>query len=219
MLLVALWSTPTLANEEGSLPLTAQGRMAEYQRLADEMLGHARRGHWGAVERLLLKIEATGQPHTQEVLVIFAQSSARKGNLFDTKEQLEHALEIRDDEEIRTWLNRIDAVYSPVLLAADLPANYRLTTERKPFQLEERGAVEYAQVQILENSYFKGLLPRGSYTFGPYGQTEGNGVFPIEVRGGRTSIDLRTKDEPTAKDRRKRAKIDKLVAKQEAAAE
>lgn len=208
-----------LAAEDPVPVMTAEGRMAEYKRLETEILGLAQRGHWSAVDRLLEKLEDTGQPHTQEALVVYAQAASRRGDIFVAKQRLEQALSVRPDSDIDAWLQRIHDDYSPVLLAADLPANYRLTPERLPFLVEARSAVAFAQQAIIDESLFQGLLPRGNYTFHPYGQTEGNAVIPLEVRGGRRSIDLRTKDEPTAADRRKRARIDKKLSKHEAAAQ
>lgn len=209
-----IWLLAAFASEL-PLPTTAEGRIAEYKRIEDEMILLAKRGNWGAIERMQPRLEATGQPYTPRVLVVLAQASANRGDILATRQFVETALEAGSDDELEAWVERLDKEYSPVLLAADLPANYRLTPGQMPFQPEQRAAVTFAQQQILEQSVFEGLLPRGSYRFAPYGQTEGDGVFALEVRGGRRSIDLRTKDEPTAADRRKRARIDRKLAKKE----
>lgn len=187
--------------------------MAEYQRLAGEMVDLARRNQWTAVDRLLVKLDATGQPHNPEVLMVYAQSAARRGDMALAKRYLERTLEAGEHEDAREWLTQIEERYSPVLLAADLPANYRLTPAKMPFEPEQSGAVRFAQNAILVDSLFRGLLPRGTYTFHPYGKQQGDGVFEIEVRGGRRSIDLRSHELPTKKDRRQRQKIDRKLAR------
>lgn len=215
-LVLLVWCA--FAGEPGSAVTSPGSRAAEYQRLSEEMDRAAKRTNWVAVERLFASLEAMGQPHTFTVFVQAAQAARGQGDTATAKARLLKAAAIREDREVLDWLWQIQKEYGPVMLAADLPANYRLTTEAMPFNPEHRKSVEYAQNQVIEASMFDGLIPRGSYRFAPYRVEADSLVFDFEVRENPRRIDIRTKDEPTRADRKKRERIDRRIAREAASA-
>lgn len=187
---------------------------AEYQRLSDEMVRMAKAGNWTAVERSFSRMETIGHPHTFRVLVNAAHAARERGDIGLARERLLEADQLETDPDVKQWLWSIQQDYAPVFVAADLPANYRLVPAAMPFVPDKRRAVLFAQGQVVEDSAFKGLLPKGQYTFRPFEEEGGGHVFTFDLRRERPTIDLRTRETPTRRDRRRRARIDKRLAEQ-----
>ena len=215
-----LWLTLALAgtpdpdeNPGDGGALAAQTRLAEYRRLSDELARAAKRNNWTAVDRLLQQLDDIGHPHTLAVLKIAAEANTVEGNVTGALGRLTTASMLDPDPVVTERLATLRATYGPVFLAADLPANYRLAPQSMPFEPERRAAVQFAVEQMREHGVYDGVLPHGTYVFAPYGVTSGPGVFRIDVRGDRRSIDLRTHEVITGADRRKRARIDRKIEK------
>ena len=210
-------TTDAFASDPGSDLVTPEGRQAEYVRLAENMAMHAKRNNWVAVERTFQKLDEMGLPHTFTVLWNAAHAARNQGNIMGARDHLRAAAKLEEKKEVADWLWDIQQDYGPVMVAADLPANYRLIPEKMPFEPEKRKAVEYGVNEVLVDSYFDGLLPRGVYTFEPLDAPEGSPLsFRFTLRADRQRFDLRTHDEPTRADRKKRERIDKKLEKQRA---
>ncbi|MEZ4323315.1 MAG: hypothetical protein R3F61_37975 [Myxococcota bacterium] len=218
MWFVLLALSPVFAGDPGSDLATPEGRQAEYVRLAEEMDRAVKRNNMVQVERLFEKLDTMGLPHSFPVLVNAAHAARSEGDILTAKKRLSDAQRLQESEDIVRWLWDIQNDYGPVMVAADLPDNYRLECKQMPFEPEHRRAVQYAQERVLEDSFFEGLLPRGEYVFRSYGAPDDSPrTFAFTLRADRQRFDLRTKDVPTRGDRKKRARIDRRVSKQEAA--
>ncbi len=212
---IATSTSVAYAADPGSDLTTPEGRQAEYVRLAEEMARQAKRNNWVAVERTYGKLDAMGLPHTFTVLWNAAHAARNQGNILAARERLKAAAKIEEKKELTDWLWDIQQDYGPVMVAADLPANYRLVPKKMPFEPEKRKAVEFGVEKVLEDSYFDGLLPRGIYTFEPLNAADDSPrSFQFTLRADRQRFDLRTHEEPTRADRRKRARIDRKLEKQ-----
>jgi hypothetical protein len=207
------------AGDPEAVGATPETRAAEYLRLSEEMDRSATRANWVAVERLFAKLDEMGQPHTYAVLINAAQAARAVGDLATAKARLLQAHALKEDRSVAEWLWQIQEQYGPVLLAADLPANYRLVPKAMPFNPEHRRAVEFAQSRVLADSYFDGLLPLGQYVFAPYEPAADAVVFAFEARQNRQRFDVRTKDEPTRRDRKRRERIDRRLERAQAVGE
>jgi hypothetical protein len=211
----AVVSSSAASADPGSDLTTPEGRQAEYVRLAEEMGRKAKKNNWVAVERTFGKLDAMGIPHSFTVLWNAAHAARHRGDILAARERLKKAAKIEENEDVANWLWDIQQDYGPVMVAADLPANYRLVPKKMPFEPTKRKAVEFGVKQVLENSYFDGLLPRGVYTFEPLGAPDDSPLsFDFTLRADRQRFDLRTREEPTRADRRKRARIDRKLEKQ-----
>src|SRR5688500_7282639 len=102
-------------------PLEPSGeeRLAEYERLAQEMRSLATKNAWDGVERSYAAMLATGVPLTGEQHFTGAQAASALGNPAGTRQRLLWALEVEDVGEYREWLHRIDQDYGPVSLKGD----------------------------------------------------------------------------------------------------
>ena len=191
-------------------------RQAEYVRLAEELNKAMTRNNWVAVERLFGKLEEIGVPHTRSALYNAGLAAMQRGNIAEAKARLIAAQKLQETDDVGDLLWTIQRSYGPVMLAADLPANYRLKCEVMPFSTIERTAVIFAKQSVLEDSFFEGLIPRGEYVFGPYLDESEGPSFEFTLRADRQRFDLRTREEPTGSDRKKRARIDRKIARREA---
>ncbi|MCB9674097.1 MAG: hypothetical protein H6737_03220 [Alphaproteobacteria bacterium] len=217
MWFVLLALSSAYAGESATDLTSPEGRQAEYVRLAEEMYRATKRNNWTAVERLYGQLDEMGMPHTFQVLTNAAHAARNRGDITTARVRLIEASRIQDSKEIKDWLWDIQNDFGPVKLAADLPANYRLECPGMPFEPLHRKAVEFAQQEIMEKSYFEGILPRTDYVFRPYGESdESRRTFKFSLRADKQTFDLRTHDEPTRADRKKRERIDRKIAKQEA---
>jgi hypothetical protein len=212
MWFVLLTMSAAFAGDPGSDLASPEGRQAEYVRLSEEMYRAAKRNNWVAAERLYGKLDEMGMPHTFAVMVSGAHAARFRGDMTTARARLQQAAKIEESKEVMAWLWDIQNDYGPVKLAADLPANYRLECVSMPFEPEQRKAVEFAQQEILEKSYFEGILPRTEYVFKPFSGDSPS--FPFTLRADKQTFDLRTHEVPTGRDRKKRARIDKKISKQ-----
>jgi len=197
-------------------PVSDMSQQAEYVRLAEELNKAMTRNNWVAVERLFGKLEAVGVPHTRTPLYNAGLAAMQRGEIAVARSRLIAAQKLEETDDVGELLWTIQRSYGPVMLAADLPANYRLECEVMPFGTIERAAVKFAKQSVLEDSYFEGLIPRGEYSFQPYLEDSEGPSFKFTLRADRQRFDLRTREEPTGADRKKRARIDRKIARREA---
>jgi len=165
MLLLSLSLSP-LAYAGPDEPSTGQERLAEYERLDGEMRSLASKNAWDGVERSYAAMLATGVPLTGEQHFTGAQAASALGNPAGTRQRLLWALEVEDVAEYREWLHRIDQNYGPVSLKGD-PGKVALTIATMPFDPTQAAAITYAQTLVEYTGEFEGLLPAGTYSFGP----------------------------------------------------
>ncbi len=184
---------------------------AEYRRLSEEMDRMAKAGNWNAVEYSFSRLDALGVPHSFKVLLHAAFAAREAGDMALAKERLHAAAALRQDPAVEEWLWSIQRDYVPVLVAADLLANYRLVPEQLPFSPEHRRAVQFAMRKVEEDGYFKGLLPKGVYHFRPFLDDDPGRRFTLDLRRERQSVDLRTRLGPTKRDRRRRKRLDRRL--------
>jgi hypothetical protein len=191
-------------------------RPAEYQRLSEDMARMAKVGNWSAVERSFRRLDAISQDHPFKVLVAAAYSARETGNVALVRDRLQQAAALQADEDVQNWLFSLQEKYVAVTLAADLADDMRLFPKQMPFAPEERAAVQFAMQTVEDEAMFVGLLPKGEYTFRPIDTTEGPYVLPFDLAKERHTIDLRTHKHGTARDRRKRKRLDRKRAKADA---
>jgi len=163
---------------------SGQERLAEYERLSQEMTQLASRNAWEGVERAYQDILETAIPPTAEEYHLGAQAAAKLGDVASTRARLILALEVFDSQEFRDWIHTIDTNYGPVSLKGD-PGKLELLVEQMPFDPAKASAIHFTQAQIAETGTFEGLLPGGTYEFGP---------MSLKVRPGvhTQRIDIRT---------------------------
>lgn len=140
-------------------------RLAEYERLSQEMTRLASRNAWEGVERSYQDLLETTIPPTAEEHHLGAQAAAKLGDVSSARARLVLALEVLDSQEFRDWIHVIDNNYGPVSLKGD-PGRVELTVEQMPFDPAKTAAIQFAEAQIAETGTFEGLLPGGTYTFG-----------------------------------------------------
>lgn len=179
----------------------------------------AEAGNWLAVERSFGRLDALGSPHTFDVLVNAAFSARERGDITLARKRLHDADALGDDPQVDEWLWTIEKDYAFVLVAADLMANYRLLPEQMPFSPEHRRAVQFAMQKVEHDGIFNGLLPKGAYRFEPVVPSERARTYAFDLRTERKSIDLRTKEGPTKRDRRRRARLDRKLARENGTAD
>lgn len=217
MILTLLCMTAYAEDNEANSDSAAPDQ-AEYIRLTEEMENQAARNNWAAVERNFRQLEDTDHPIDPVVWITAAHSARDRGDITSANARLKQADALTDDEAVDDWLQEILNGYGQVWLAADLTDNYRLRAVEMPFAPEQRKAVEFAQQEVFETSSFQGLLPNGKYVFEPYEPDLADHRYEFEAsRTNPRKFDVRTHDVPTRRERRKRAKIDRKVARREAA--
>jgi hypothetical protein len=144
---------------------SGQERLAEYERLSQEMTLRASRNAWEGVERAYQAMLETGIPPTAEEFHLGAQAAAKLGDVASTRARLILALEVFDSQEFRDWIHAIDTSYGPVSLKGD-PGRVELLVDQLPFDPAKASAIQFAQDQIAETGSYEGLLPGGTYQFG-----------------------------------------------------
>jgi len=159
LLLLLLSLNSALAQSSG------HERLAEYERLSQEMTRLASRNAWEGVERAYQDLLETAIPPTAEEYHLGAQAAAKLGDVSSTRARLVLALEVLDSQEFRDWIHAIDSNYGPVSLKGD-PGRVELSVEQMPFDPGKAAAIAFAQTQIAETGSFEGLLPGGTFQFG-----------------------------------------------------
>lgn len=138
---------------------------AEHIRLSGDIEQLASRQLWNGVERKYLELEKLGVELTYQDLVNGAYAARGIGNMSAAYDRLRRAAKLDGTREVIDWLSSIDMNYGPVELVCTPPRDAELSTEEAPFDPDQRLAVEYATSTVKKEGTFKGLLPRGAYTF------------------------------------------------------
>ncbi len=138
---------------------------AEHIRLSGDMDQLASRQLWNGVERKFLELEKLGVDLTYQDLLNGAYAARGLGNMSSAYDRLRVAATLDGTREVIDWLSSIDTNYGPVELVCTPPRDAALSSAETPFDPDQRLAVEYASATVRKEGTFKGLLPRGEYTF------------------------------------------------------
>lgn len=160
LLFALIFAVPALAQNDG------HAQMAEYERIGEEMKTLAARNAWDGVERSYESLLQTGIPLTAEQHYYGAQAAAKAGDVAKSRERAMKALEVEDDQTYHEWIHRIDQNYGPVSLMGD-PGKVTLSIDKMPFEPYQAAAVKFAEQKVSQTGSFEGLLPAGTYKFGP----------------------------------------------------
>lgn len=161
----ALAAAPTVAFAQDEV--SPEAAQAEYVRLSREIQRFAERNAWSGVERSYQAILANGTAPSQSDHLYGARAAKEVGNAAAVRQRLEAAIALGENSEAYDWAWEFDSTYGKVDLACD-PGALQLAAESMPFQPDLAAAVRFAQADLLEDGIFKGHLPAGNYTFGPY---------------------------------------------------
>jgi hypothetical protein len=140
---------------------------AEYKRLREELDRLAKRNAWTGVERTFQLMVETGVTPTFDDYKVAAHAAQNLGSIQDARDRLRAATMLREDKEVLDWLWSIDSSYGKVFLAGD-PGEYALLIETPPFDPTQARALQFAVDAVERTGTFEGLLPKGTYLFGPH---------------------------------------------------
>ncbi len=157
LLTLCLLSLPAQADDEI--------RLAERDRLADEMERLVQRQVWSGVERKFNEMEKLGIELTQDAYLNGAYAARELGDVAAVYERLKKAAQLGGSKEIVDWLWDIDTNYGHVELITVPNRSAELTVEVMPFDINQRKAVEAALEAAQSNGTFSGLIPQGDYVF------------------------------------------------------
>lgn len=184
------------AAQDGEAPLVE----AEHTRLSEEIARLAKRNAWGGVEKFFVELESLeGRSElTCDEYYNGAMAARGLGDITSVYKRLNLALKSsgQDDHraDVMPWLNELNVNYAYVTIRRnESKAWTNLLMKNLPFAPDKRSAVEAAQVQIRDKSYFEGLLPIGAYDVGFEGQNTRNvdGGLTFVVEAGKSyEIDL-----------------------------
>jgi hypothetical protein len=138
---------------------------AEHIRLSEDLEQLASRQLWPGVEKKFLELQKLGVEMTYEDLLHGAWAARALGNTQAAYDRLKMAAKIKGTREVVDWLFTIDANYGLVELLASPPRGVSLEVPEMPFDPDQRICVETAMDHVKKEGTFKGLLPKGNYTF------------------------------------------------------
>jgi hypothetical protein len=138
---------------------------AEHVRLSDDLETFAERQLWPAVERNFQEIQRRGIPPTKGDLVHAAMAARARGEMLATYDRLKAAAALDPSKDVMQLLAAIDQGYGLVELIAHGAKDVGLEAAEMPFEPDMRLAVESAIGAVGRGGSFRGLLPRGAYTF------------------------------------------------------
>lgn len=176
-------------------------RLAEYERISQEMSSRASRNAWEGVEQAYEALLETGIPLTADEHHLGAQAANARGDLSAVRQRLLRALETYENPEYEAWIVSIHQAYGPVSLMGD-PGDVALTASATPFDQTQVSAIAFAKKQVEETGSFEGLLPAGEYTFGDIELRVRPGVQTqrIDVRSDRYMRKLERQERKKAKE-------------------
>jgi hypothetical protein len=144
---------------------------AEHIRLTEEMRRLSKRNAWKGVEAAYLELELLrdkrGVALSYEDYWLGAQSARAIGDINAVYARLKDAAKVEGTREVIEWLSDLDANYGQVRLESKKKEAVELAPAAMPFAPDQRAAIEAAQLQVTERGEYQGLLPKGSYSFGP----------------------------------------------------
>lgn len=159
--IVLLLATPALANE------------AEVERLTQEIVQRAAKGQWSGVERLYNELDSLEVP-SPEVLYLGAQAAAQGGDANTAHRRTIYA-ERAQPGVTQGAFERYVWEYGRLAVHRVDTSCITLVPAERPFDPLKAVAIEHAAKQLRETGTFFGLLPKGSYSLGPY---------ELEIQGG-----------------------------------
>lgn len=149
-------ATPVTAGDVGE---------AEHIRLSEDIEQLANRQLWPGVEKKYAELEKLGVDLTYKDLMHGAYSARAMGNAASAYDRLKLAAKVDGTKEVVDWLFTIDANYGQVELLATPPRGVALLLVEMPFDPDQRRSVEAAMEIVKRDGGFRGLLPRGTYTY------------------------------------------------------
>jgi hypothetical protein len=147
----------------------ADAAMAEVHRISDEIRALGRRQIWSGVERKYLQLLKLEKSTPSDVHLVAAYSARERGELLSVYDRLSRAAQGKATQTVVDWLWDLDHNYGRVELIADRRRTAKLVANEMPLDPSPRKAVQTAIEVCDETGKFKGLLPRGGYSF--VGQT------------------------------------------------
>ena len=154
--------------------------MAEAKRLRIQLEKHAERNAWAGVERTYLELEDLGVPMEKQDYLIGAQAARSIGEALQVRDRLIAAMNLNPDMNTVRWLTELQQEYGTVLLTSKKKGN-KLEAKVPPFQPDRQQAITYAREQLEKKGRFEGLLPAGTYTFGPVEFQVGAGLDTAHI--------------------------------------
>ncbi len=150
----------------------AQNPTAEQRRLQDELLKHAQRNGWPAVEKVYQKILALDVPSPSRDHLLGAQAAMQDGDILLAWHRLRRITEpSQQDPEVwstydesQALLEGIESRYGLISIfvrEGKLPA---LARPEMPFSQEERDAITWVREHLRTQRGYRGVLPVGSYS-------------------------------------------------------
>jgi len=153
------------AEEPEAKPEVSEAAKAEADRLSGDIRSLALRQVWAGVERKYGQAIALEVPLDADIHLTAAYAARERGDLIAVYERLTRAAERKASREVVDWLWDLDHNFGRVHLLADRKGSAELTAKQMPMDPNRRQAVVAAVAQANETGSFKGLLPRGQYTF------------------------------------------------------
>jgi len=146
-------------------PAISDAAKAEADRLSGDIRSLATRQVWAGVERKYGQALALEVPLEADIHLTAAYAARERGDLIAVYERLTRAAERKASREIVDWLWDLDHNFGRVHLVADRKGTAELTAKQMPLDPNRRQAVVAAVAQAEATGSFKGLLPRGQYSF------------------------------------------------------
>jgi len=150
---------------EGQAVAEVDAEQAEADRLSGEIRSLAGRQVWAGVERKYGQALALQGVLESDVHLTAAYAARERGDLLSVYERLSRAAEVKPTKEVVDWLWDLDHNFGRVNLIADRKGTAELKVKQMPLDPNRRQAVVAAIAQAEETGDFKGLLPRGEYSF------------------------------------------------------
>ncbi len=150
--------------QEAPVEITAEAR-AEANRLGDDLEKLAKRQVWSGVEKKYRELESLGVPLEQQDYLYGAYAARELGDVASAYVRLQAAAKLGGSKEIVDWLWDIDHSYGNVELMMVPARAVDLIPEEMPLDPNQRKAIEAAVRAAKDDGVYRGLLPRGKYTF------------------------------------------------------
>lgn len=149
-------------------------RVAEAQRLYEEMQRLAQRTAWTGVERQYDKLhDLKNVPYPPYAHVLGAKAAQARGDILEALERANRAVKSADGDmatlqEASQFLTEFDILHGPVQVEvpAAMSTTPALVAEGSTFDPNVRAALGHANDALATQRAFKGYLPLGSYRIG-----------------------------------------------------
>lgn len=138
---------------------------AEYKRLARELQRLERKERWEMLDRIFTDIQALKVDIQADHWLMAANANQEIGNLSKTHRYLSSALKVKSNSKTKLWLRDIEENYGEVYLVAKSQADFIFEAKEMPIDPVPSKCIQYASSTIQDTRKFKGMLPKGKYTF------------------------------------------------------